>query len=285
MNGEKQNFPNTSRNSEIGKLIREARKRFSLAEEIARKFMLACVLEPLADKKGCTTRFEDIKDSKRLELFMAAAVNSGFAIKHFVEYVEARMAIEGSYEFLVEAVVASKFNRYYGKINQGILEEVFPIIAAQIIFYEEVRDQPFELLAKASALLKQTSAADVENLVRAKIIANKISGVEEKYPVRVHEVGNVFDYYTRELAIEEKEGSLTSVLHNRQFVDGFTDIREMLEAMNHSTVERLVDKVAEAYVYIRKKYSEHIGVGLAADYCAICLYVYLSLLEHREAIK
>ena len=43
-------FPNTSRDTEIGRLIREVRRRYNLADEVARKFMLASALEPLSNK-------------------------------------------------------------------------------------------------------------------------------------------------------------------------------------------------------------------------------------------
>lgn len=277
-------FSDTSRGSEVGDLIREMRRRYSLAEEISRKFMLACALEPLAEKIGCTTRHTDIKDSKRLELFISAAISSGFAIKHLAEYVIEKKSFVGAYEFLPEAVIASKFNRRFGKINQGELEAFFPVISAQIIHYEKVKDNPCGVLNLASQLLKSTTRRDVEKLIEAKKIANKISGVENKYPVAIHDVENVFDYYLAEEKEEGKNKELTGILHNRQFLDGFSDIRSMLEIMTSSGKERLLERVTDAYDFIRNKYACKIGIGLAADYCAVCLYLYISLVDHREVI-
>ena len=274
----------TSRNSEIGRLIRQTRERYTLSEEVARKFMLAGALEPLADKPGCTTRFVDLKDSKNLELFVAAAINSGFAVKRFVDHLIEKKTMVGAYQFLIEAVIASKFNRYYGKINEGILEAGWPIIAGQIIFYEEIKNNPYDVLPRASELLKKTSPADVLNLIRAKELSNQISGVADKYPVRRHDVDAVFDYYRAEVEAESKGDALTEVLHNRQFIDGFTDIGEMLKVINQQPAGRLIDKTVPAYNYVREKYHDKIGVGLAADFCAICLYLYIALFEHREAI-
>ena len=39
--------------------------------------MLACALEPLSDKSGCTTRHRDISSYQKLEYFVAGAINIG----------------------------------------------------------------------------------------------------------------------------------------------------------------------------------------------------------------
>lgn len=273
----------TTRNSEIGAIIRKYRSRFGLADEIARKFMLASTLEPLADKSGCTTRYADLKDSKKLEFFIAAGINSGFSIARMVEYCQDRQ-MENAYSFFPEAVVASRFNRGGGKINQGILEAIIPIICAQVINFNNIKDRPLTVLSLATDYLKQTSKQDVVNLIAGKELANKISGVEHKYPVNRHDVGNVFEYYQAEERLEVERGDLTGILHNRQFLDGFSNIKFMLETMMASHQATLLEKTVQAYELVRLKHQEKIGVGLAADHCAVCLYVYLALIEHREGI-
>lgn len=274
----------TSASSELGKMIREYHQKCSLPEEIARKFMLASALEPLAIKDGCTTRSVDIKDSKRLEFFVSAAINSGFAIAHLVDYLFRYHTIRGAYQFFPEAVAVSKFNRRGGKINQGILEALFPIIAAQVLYYDEIKDEPFRVFHFATKLLEKTSAEDVADLIRGKEIGNKISGVEKKYPVKRYEVLTVYDYYLYDMETERAKGELTGVLHNAQFINAFHDVKIMLEAMIKSPKERLLDKSVDAYDVIRAKHNNMIGVGLAADHSAVCLYVYIALIDHREAI-
>ncbi len=279
----------TERGTEIGERIRTIRAEYSLADELMRKFIIASVLEPVASKKGCTTRYRDIKDSKRLEFFLTAGINSGFPIRRFVEYLLQRKeagerTMLGSFRFLTEAVVMSKFNRRGGKINQGILEPIFPLIAAQVLFFEEIRENPSLIFERASFLLANTSWEDVLDLIEAKTVGNKVSGVEDKYPVRNHRVLTVLEYYSYELEIELQEGKETGILHNRQFVDGFRDIQEMLQVMIESKRPRLLQKVEEAYRYVRKKHKGKIGVGLAADHSAVCLYLYISLVDHRECI-
>lgn len=274
----------SSPDSELGKLIRQTRAKYSLVDEIARKFSLAGALEPLSDKPGCTTRSVDCKDSKRLEFFIAAAINSGSAIRKFVEYLESSKTIQGSYEFLVDAVVMSKFNRYGGKINQGLLEAIFPIIAAQVLYYKQLKGQPFDIFERATELLKRTNVRDVADLIKAKEIGNVISGVEKKYPVRQHQVKTVYEYYLRETAREEENEDLTSLLHNQQFINGFDDIQSMLTLMKNLYREPLLKKIEAVYRYIRVKYHQKIGPGLAADHCAVCLYLYLALFDHRTTI-
>ena len=278
-------LPATTRDTELGTLIREIRKRHSIADEIARKFMLASALEPLSNKFGCTTRYSDLSESKRLEFFVAAGINSGFAIRHMVEHLKATPYISGIYEFMIEAVVMSKFNRKGAKINHGILEPLIPLIAAQVIYYEHVKEDPFRIFSLATTLLMATTRRDVDDLVRAKEIANKISGVEKKYPVRHHDVETVYAYYQQEVATERAQGSkLTAILHNQQFVDQFADIHAMLEVMIASEKKCLLEKVEDAYSFVLQKHHMKIGIGLAADHCAVCLYLYISLISHREPI-
>ena len=209
-------FPKTSRDTEIGRLIREVRRRYNLADEVARKFMLASALEPLSNKDGCTTRFVDLKESKRLELFVAAGINSGFAIRHLVDHLIVNKTLIGSYKFMIEAVVTSKLNRKGGKINHGILEAIIPLIATQVIFYDKIKDEPSMIFGLVGPLLSNTGKEDVEDLLQAKRIANKISGVEKKYPLRQHKVVSIYDYYFFEVNAELAEGNLTAVLHNQQ---------------------------------------------------------------------
>ena len=273
----------TGRNTILGEYIRTIHQQFSLGEELGRKFALACALEPLADKPGCTTRLMDLSGSKRLEYFIAAAVNSGFMIPKMVQWLKNERTIAGVYKFLPGLVISSKMNRHGGKINQGILEPIVPIIAAQVLHFESVRHDPLRVLEIAGDLLKQTTPQDVESLIWSKILANKISGVEDKYPVKERTCSNVYEYYQQELADEEAAGHYTGVLHNRQFLNGFSDIGKMIVWMKDSEGE-LLGKTVDAYNLIRAEHQKRIGVGLAADHCAIALYIYIALIDHREAI-
>lgn len=273
------------RSGEMEALLRFAHSQMSLSEDIARKFMLASALEPVADKPGCTTRFGDIKESKRLEYFIASGINSGFAIQRIAEYMAKHQTIAGAYALLPEAVLASKLNRFGGKINQGILELIVPIIAVEIVYPHVVHLGAAEWLRTASlVMLKETTASDVTNLIIAKEIGNKISNVELKYPVRKHQVDCVFDYYAREAEIDTRAGNTTGILHNCQFVDGFDDIATGLRVMNDLPAKRLTEKVEAAYRFMRQKNATEKGVGLVADQCALCIYLYISLSQNLEVI-
>ena len=171
----------------------------------------------------------------------------------------------------------------YKKINQGILEPIVPIIAAQVLHFEQIRHEPLKVLEIASSLLQQTTPEDVDMLIFFKIIANEISGVEDKYPVKERVCTDVFAYYEKELADEKKANHLTGILHNQQFLNGFTNIKSMIEWMIEFE-GGLLEKSVYAYNKIRAKYDDKIGVGLAADHCAVAMYVYIALVDHREVI-
>lgn len=270
-------------NQEMQKPLRD-RCRYDLSEEIARKFMLASALEPLAVKDGCTTRLADLKDSKKLEFFVSAGINSGFAIARLVKYLQRERTFAGAYRFFPEAVAASKLNRRGGKINQGILEPIFPIIGAQVLCSAKLKSEPLQVFRLATELLKTTSPKDVENLIRGKELANKISDVEDKYPVQKYNVSTVHEYYLSDMITEHLQHDLTGELHNKQFVTGFHDIELMLGVMLSSEKPGILEKSVQAYDAVRMWYCNKIGVGLAADHCAICMYIYLSLMGDRFEI-
>ncbi len=270
---------------DVHRLVTLHEQTAPLPERVARRVMLACAMEPLPNKEGCTTRYIDIKDSKTLEMFVAGAVNVGFPFMHMADYLETRKSPKGAYQFMKHAQIESKELRAGGKINQGMLEFITPLVIAQVLTDPGCKGNPYDLFDKAVELLKDTEKEDVRELIAMKIIGNKESRVEHKYPVREHDVENVFDYYSRELDIEKAEGKPTSIYHNRQFVEGFPEIKKAFEIFLNSKNQKFAGRVEEAYDAIMKENKCRIGVGLAADFIAAMLYVAFSYSKDPEIIN
>lgn len=269
----------------IPKLVKAHEDSLSLSERISKNVMLACALEPIPDKPGCTTRYRDLGNNKTLEMFVAAGINIGQSFVKLAKYTERNKTPQGAYQFLKEAMIASKCSRAGGKINQGILEFFTPIVIANVLYDPHCQGKPEDLLQKAVEICKNTCKKDVKSLIETKTIGNKMSGVEDKYPVRKHDAANVYDYYAKELEVDRAEKHPTSIVHNVQFVEGFQDIGLALKTFQESKETKFSSKITEAYNAVMQKYDKKIGVGLAADFTAVMLYLVLMYSKGEEIIN
>jgi hypothetical protein len=142
------------------------------------------------------------------------------------------------------------------------------------------------LFDKTTDVLQQTNAVDVNWLIETKTLANKMSNVVHKYPVREHNVATVFDYYKNELEIERNRKNLNGIVHNRQFVEGYPDVRLVFEAFEKSSKDKFADKVVEAtnQLYMVPGYEE-LGHGIVADFNAVSNYLALAYSHGKEIIN
>ncbi|MBT5022095.1 HD domain-containing protein [Candidatus Woesearchaeota archaeon] len=261
----------------LDKLVFCQKNSYTLPERIGKYVMLCAVLEPIPDKEGCTTRFVDIKPSKALKYFLAGGVNIGPPFMRLAAYLERSKTVKGSYRFAKDAQIASKDLRMGGKINQGIIEFITPLVNACVLLDPERKENPADMFKKATELLHETHEEDVTNLIGLKKIGNEQSNVTHKYPVREHDAKTVFEYYEKELEIEQEENnSSTSIGHNLQFVNGFQDIKLGFETFMNSKTKQFEGRLNEAYKSIyAKEGNENLGVGLVADFSAALLFMAL----------
>jgi triphosphoribosyl-dephospho-CoA synthetase len=256
-------------------------------------------------------------------MFVTAAINSAPAFKQLAEYVEAEKTPKNTYQFLYKAMELSKLKRGGGKINQGMLEFLTPLVIANVLHDPSFEKGPDFILEKASEVLKRTTREDVKNLIEMKKLGNIYSGVEKKYPVREHDVDNVFDYYQaeyeKELSIRQNKDNLlqkaydflkhplkntlsntfrntlknikrkdniTSVVHNAQFVKAFPDIKLAYNALTSHNGKKFEERVEKAYsVLFQQPGKEKMGPGLAADFIAAALYLAFSYSKEKEIVN
>lgn len=256
-------------------MVNDASETLPVPEKVLRNIGLAFALEPIPDKRGCTTRYRDLKPTITLEMFTSAAINSSIAYLHLSRYCLEHQTIEGSYQFLLEAMRLSKWARGGGKVNQGMLEFTVPIIATQMLIDPQAKKDPYELLEQTTQRLNETTRKDVRFLIEAKRLGNILSNVETKYPVNEHpRAKDVLEYYENELRVAKKGEQGTSIVHNAQFVNGFKDVAIMLEAFTNSRNPRFSERVNDAYeTMLGKQEINPLGKGLAADLVATMLYL------------
>lgn len=243
-------------------------------KETRRYVSLACALEPLSDKIGCTTRTTDISAHLKLEYFITAAINIGDAFEELAQRtLEAGRQPGMIYDLAYKAQADCVKNRCGGRVNQGMLEMLVPIVTAQMAFDVNYNASVDQLLEKAKDVLQNTSPEDVQELVKMKRLAYDLSAYHDRDIPEYPEARNVYSYYFLDLQNSKKP---TSIKHNEEFVLGFPTIKHMYDLIMNSSRKIFNRKVEEAYTEVRNGNHREASVGLTADCIASAIYLVLS---------
>jgi len=242
--------------------------------ETRRYVMLASALEPLSDKIGCTTRETDLNQHQKIEFFIAGAINIGEAF----EELAGRVLESGSqpkiiYDLAYKAQADCKKNRAGGRVNQGIIEMLIPIVTAQMLFDPGYDKRPEEVLAKAKEVMQASTMEDVKELIRMKRLAYDLSGYHGRKVPEHPGARNVYDYYSADL---RQSDNPTSIKHNEEFVLGFPTIGRIHDSIMGSRKRGFERKVEEAYDEQRRTNHSEAASGLTADCIACGIYLVLS---------
>jgi len=136
-------------------------KSVNLKKEIVRAFLLACSLEPLGEKPGCTTRYIDSSPGTKLKYFTIAAINSADAIGNLVdELLHSNIESVPIFKYGYLAQLESVRNRLGSKVNYGQILMLLPVIKAQCIIHKKGEDpNDIKLLLRTT-----TNASKNENI-------------------------------------------------------------------------------------------------------------------------
>ncbi|MFH1590247.1 MAG: HD domain-containing protein [archaeon] len=242
--------------------------------ETRRHLSLACAMEPLSEKTGCTSRLTNISNYLKLEYFITGGINIGDAFEDLALKInEEGKQPETIYNFAYKAQQDCKKNRAGGRINQGIIEMFVPIVTAQMLYDKNYELSVEEILEKAVDVMKNTSEDDVKKLVRMKELSYVLCEYYDRRVPRHSDAKNVFDYYS--LDLKNSVGS-TSIKHNEEFVKGFPSIKSIYNSIMSSDKTDLSSKVEEAYSKVRRDNHSEASVGLTADCVAVGIYLVLS---------
>ena len=249
-------------------------------KETARLVMLSAALEPLSDKAGCTTRFTDVSRHLKLEYLVTGAINIGQAFEKLAEDADFHRKVRipndtmtGIYAFALLAQKESIRNRSGGRINQGIIELLLPIVTAQHYLDPIWRLTAGELLDRSHEILRQTKRVDVDNLIKMKKFAYNLCRYNDRPVPEYPEAESVFEYYAADLA---SSVSPTGIAHNGEFVNGFPTIKLMYDVIMNSSRPTFVKKVEEAYRVGLVQHDKNVGRGFLADCVAVAIYLCMS---------
>jgi len=239
------------------------------ALDIMHYVILASVLEPIPEKKGCTTRNNDWQNKSKLEYFLISGINIGRVFYELVERIEKNNYKQPNliYDLALKAQQESLKNRNGGKINFGIIELMIPIITTQII------EQQFDItiLDKVEEILKNTTKEDVWYHYQFRSVAKKVS---KQFPnTTFYNTDTLYDYY------KQDKNELENSVH-KEYLTKFNRIKEAYVILENNYNGNLLDTTILAYNTILEKCNNY--CGLAADYICIALYFYL--MNHPDTI-
>lgn len=239
-----------------------------------RHVALACSIEAIADKAGCTTRYQNVSRHLLLEYFVTAGINISDAFARMAETINnSNTCPENIYQFAAQAQFESKRNRRGGRVNQGMIELLTPIIAAQHLHDPEYKLKPADILKLAFDFITKTTPKDVASLRELKETACKLSHYDDRKVSEHLDAKNINDYYEMELL--ESDNS-TSVAHNGEFLKGFPTILDMCNTLENSSYPHFMRKVKEAFTRARAAHDPEVSAGFLADCVAVATYLYLS---------
>ena len=278
-NSPNETFHNFLKKTEIQKLIYDSATKKTpkkrIPREIRRAVNLSCALEPLSEKLGCTTRSSDVSPYLKLEYFISSAINIGDAFEDLaIRISEEKGQPKKIYDLAFHAQEDCIRNRAGGRINQGIIELLVPIVSAQMIYDIDFKKTTEEILEDAKIVMKRTSREDVDELIQMKRLAFDMSAYHDRVIPIYPGVENVYDYYSVDF---NNSGKATSRKHNEEFIRGFPTVKELYQLIRASNKISLNSRVEEAYSIVRSSLHENVGKGkLTADHVAAALYLLFS---------
>ncbi|MCI8466865.1 MAG: hypothetical protein HFI08_01530 [Bacilli bacterium] len=238
--------------------------------DIMHYVILASILEPIPEKKGCTTRKNDWQNKSKLEYFLISGVNIGRVFHELAERIKHNNYKQPDliYDLAYKAQKESLKNRKGGKINFGIIELMIPIVTTQLI--EQKYD--ISILDKVEKMLQNTTKEDVKYHYQFRKIAKDVS---KQFPnTTIYDTPNLYEYYK----IDKSE--LENDVH-KEYITKFERIKQAYYILETTYKDGdLLDISINAYNTILKDCNNY--SGLAADYICVALYFYL--INHPDVI-
>jgi len=256
----------------LDKINIEENQKLCLPEIEGKNIMLAASLEPIYRPD-----MDLENDKKTLEKFISKSTSVSRAFVHLTKYLQITQNPKGMYKYLYEAQLKNEEEKHDGEVSPSLLEFAFPLVAAHILYDPKNEKGPLQLFNKAKELLKKTNKQDIEWLIKMREKANTLRG-KEKYKYYFYPVNNVYEYYEKELT-ECDFNNISATAYNKQFTEGFKDIRLAFRYFQRNRPEKFINKVVKAYkaIFKRKDYKgKNLDFRLAADLITVGAYLHLT---------
>jgi hypothetical protein len=232
----------------------------------------ALCLEALADKEGCTTRYVDL-EGRPLEDFIIAGINVGPTMQLFAQDwlsgKETRL-----YHRFEEALQASNDHKSGKFVNFGLLEILFPAVAARLTC-----EDPNKVVSKMIELMHSAPTSDVAAMVGARTLAWTTSSKRaQKMADLSHEAvsaASPYAFYDAVFATAPTDSS------SWQWIENYHNGLPLLSRQFHALQDAagpILPKIKNAYDPVRAAHPD-IRVGILADMSAAAIFLHLSFNE------
>lgn len=260
---------------------------------IQRCVQLACVLEPMVETRGKTTRNTDFHPVQRLPYYLTAGVNIGETFRILAERLfPARELVSNQpiiYDLATQAQIDSKRQRRGGRVNQGIIEMLTPLVAGQILYLGEqpCPENITSAFGYVGTVLQNTGPEDVESLVEMHRLAFTMSGYYERAE-KVHSfrARTVYEFYNLkgDLSITPSDA-----YHCYELTHNLPTARHITEAVlqrgqSGSRFSSFEELFTSACLLVQGQLPENYPPGLVADATAVSLYVLLSHFPNAKIV-
>jgi hypothetical protein len=241
------------------------------AQDIRRLSEITFVLEPIIDKKDCTTRFKDLP-GKPLADFLIAGINVGETLEDYADSV-IKDGNNQIYSHYVKALKES--NKFKAKkyINLGLIEVLLVVIQARLTFKN--LDQALNGFIK---LLKNSPKQDLQNYQNAFHLAWATSKnrIKQERLIAFDEISSkANNMYERFLQITKSfpEPDFSSYQVSLEYVKGFPTIKRFISEIDED--KGLISSIQDTFNALHEE-DPIIKVGWLADLSAAAIFLYLS---------
>lgn len=230
----------------------------------------AFILEAITDKPGCTTRYHDLP-GKPLTDFLLAGINVSESFKKFAE-AYANDYHTPIFSYNADALLASNLHKSHKYINFGLLEIMFPTVAARLS-----DNNPDTVIDTLLELIRKSGNEDVSAVLHTRDIAWSTSTntikTDFKYE-KYKSLSSVWDFY--ETIYNDFDPTTSNHQWTAEFKKGLPLLRNFFEAYTDSG-----EVVYTTKIVFEKERTAHpnISVGIVADMCAAAIFLWLSFHE------
>lgn len=240
------------------------------AQEIRTLVEICFCLEPLLNKKDCTTRYDDL-DGKPLYDFIISGISPGVVFEKYWTSLESEN--KQIFSHFKRALKKSIFYRHKKVINVGLIEFMFVVLRAR--HENNSIDKALNSLAN---LIKRDNPQDVLDYVDAFNFARTFSNNEYKKELQEtieKDSKNIKNIYDLMLYTKSKcsDSSKSAYQVSNEYLKTFPILNRYISEIEEE--KGILQSIENSYNQMHKE-DPNIKIGILADFAASAMFLYLS---------
>lgn len=233
---------------------------------------IAYTIEPLLNKKDCTTRFIDLP-GKTIYDFILAGLNVGEVFEDYVRSVQEQNN-KGLLSHFEAAVKISNEYKHQKLINIGLLEFMFVAVKSRLI-----SKKLEESLDNIKKVLHDTTNEDVQNEYNVFVGALSTSkkNIKKSSWIETYKgflkFDNLYEYYVHAEQAFSNDKTTANYQVAHEFTEGFPILKQYVNNIDNN--KGLIKSIEDTYGKLHKE-NPQIKIGILADFSAVAIFLYLS---------